>query len=64
MLRAVSYTHLEDTGSGENGFTFFYMGDSQADPDVGSYEEWGKLYQKAAADGSPAVSYTHLPFLF
>lgn len=35
-----------------NGFSFIYMGDSQADPQTGDYKAWGQLLQKAAKDKS------------
>ena len=37
---------------GEQGFSFIYMGDSQADPEVGDYSAWGQMLSLAAADKS------------
>lgn len=34
------------------GFSFIYMGDSQADPETGNYTAWGQLLQLAAEDKS------------
>lgn len=34
----------------DKGFSFIYMGDSQADPETGDYTAWGQLLKQAAAD--------------
>ena len=34
------------------GFSFIYMGDSQADPETGDYSAWGQMLAQAAADKS------------
>lgn len=43
-------------GTGGNargdGFSFIYMGDSQADPETGDYSAWGRLLQAAASHQS------------
>lgn len=45
-------TMLEGGNDTEQGFSFIYMGDSQADPETGDYSSWGKMLAQAAADKS------------
>ncbi len=37
---------------GQQGFSFIFMGDSQADPETGDYSIWGEMLNQAAADQS------------
>ncbi|NLV21769.1 MAG: hypothetical protein GXY49_07265 [Syntrophomonadaceae bacterium] len=39
----------------KQGFSFIYMGDSQADPETGDYSTWGQMLEQAAADKSKPV---------
>lgn len=60
LLTACAAGAHTDLGSvSENGskeFQFIYFSDTQADPDVASYEEWGKLFRQAASDGNPGFA--------
>ena len=46
------YTSEVNNSDAAQGFSFIFMGDSQADPETGDYTAWGKLLKQAAQDES------------
>jgi len=48
--------YFETPAIDESSFDFLYMSDTQAEPEIGSYEEWGDLLQTALTDFNPAFT--------
>lgn len=46
---------IENESEAPGSFSFIFMGDSQADPEIGDYTAWGQMLKKAAAEKSQPV---------
>lgn len=52
----IGCTNNQSDSNSENStkeFQFLYFSDTQADPEAGSYEEWGRLFHQGLQSGNP-----------